>query len=625
MFSRKLRTRRTRHGFTGALAVAALVGLSSAASADAATFTVTNELDSGAGSLRQAIVDANTTGGRDEIVFSIPNLGNPNWRHVIPLASDLDPITEEVEIDGYTQPGSVEAVTGTPALIKIVIGAPQASNGLVLQADDSVVRGLVVRNAGTDVPDAAGVGIRVEGDRNRLEGNYVGLDGTSNNDFGWGNAGDGVEILGNDNVVGGSGPEHANVITANGKLTSTEADGVSIDGDGNEVRGNVIGTNPETDNDQIGNSDTGVRIAGDDNSIDANVISGNKTAIEVDRGSGNDVLGNLVGTDATGTVALGNGSGVVLHGSGNRVGDSGAEEANTIASTLTAPGIEVRSHDNVIEGNRVGTDVTGALAMPNQGGGILVTGDRNWIGGEFDGQANLVSGNADYGIRLAGRSFDRPDRSTSADDNVVVGNLVGTDVSGSGPLGNEAEGIGVALGNDNTIGAAAAPNVVAFNGEDGVRIESGARNSSVGNSIFENGGLGINLGVDGVTVNDKLDRDTGANGLLNFPRIDSATTTDGETEITWRIDSGQPNTPLRIDFYANDACDPTQHGEAQRLIHSTTVTTNAQGYVSAVTPVGTDETGQQVTATASTYSSVGWPLNDMDTSELSACRAVSAP
>ena len=173
-----------------------------AAPAQAVNYVVQNKNDAGAGSLRDAINQANATAGVvDEIHFNIPG-GGPNL-HVIHLASDLPTvIDDQLDIRGYSQPGAVKAVAGTPAVMKIVLDASQVANGLVVEADDTLIRGLVVHTAGSVAGD--GVGLRVVGNGNQLEGNYVGLDGFHNDTFTHGNLGDGVQIEGDDNMVGGN-------------------------------------------------------------------------------------------------------------------------------------------------------------------------------------------------------------------------------------------------------------------------------------------------------------------------------------------------------------------------------------------------------------------------------------
>ena len=124
------------------------------------SFVVTNTNDSGAGSLRQAILDANAAAGAETITFAIPGSG----RHTITVASALPAITENTTIDGTSQSGFI----GTP-LIELTGGSSFA--GLALTGHDAVVRSLSIygfQNA-----------VEISGSGNRLVGSYVGLDGTA--------------------------------------------------------------------------------------------------------------------------------------------------------------------------------------------------------------------------------------------------------------------------------------------------------------------------------------------------------------------------------------------------------------------------------------------------------------
>jgi hypothetical protein len=612
-------TKRTPHRrrLAGVVAVTVLTGLGAASSAQAAVFTVQNTADAGANSLRDAITQANAAAGADEIHFNIPGAGAN--RHVIHLASDLPAVTDEIDIRGYSQPGAVKALAGVPALIKIVIDAGQVNNGLVLQTDDSLVRGLVIHTASGAAPD--GDGLRVDGDRNEIEGNYFGLDGTNNNNFLFGNDGDGLQITGDDNVVGGTAAEDRNVIAANGKIAGTSADGVSITGDRNTVKGNAIGTDPLMTTGQIGNSEAGVRLNGDDNKVGgassgaANVISGNSIGVHVESGTGNELKGNLIGTDSTGTVALGNSEGVVVDAPETLVGDALAGAGNTVAGSPAGPGLRVSSAGNTVQGNKIGTNAAGTGALANLGG-MRVTGSNNVIGGVAANAGNLVSGNLFYGMTL-----DAP-----AAGNRVQGNLVGTDAAGVVALPNAGDGIRVIGGNDNTIGGLlpGVGNVVAFNDGNGVEVDSGTGNTVTRNSISDNLGLGIDLGGDDLpTANDAADADSGANGLVNFPEVDAATTAGGVTTVDWRLDDALPLVRFRIDFYANDVCDGSGHGEGKTFLGSAFATTNGAGDVGATTTMFTSAAvGQQVVATA-TVAPLVLPPDPQDTSEFSACRQVT--
>lgn len=172
----------------------------------------------------------------------------------------------------------------------------------------------------------------------------------------------------------------------------------------------------------------------------------------------------------------------------------------------------------------------------NGAGVIIDDGEGNVIGGDTLAARNLISGNDDTGIFL----------SLTADGNTIQGNLIGTNRDGTAGLGNRT-GIHVVGGSDNAIGGnGAARNTIAFNRFYGIQVQEvsaespGLRNRIVSNSIYNNDGLGIQLGAEavagGVTPNDLRDGDTGPNALQNFPVISSAVISKGSTT------SGDPST-----------------------------------------------------------------------------------
>lgn len=480
------------------LALSALI-LGRAEPASAATFTVINTNDAGPGSLRQAILDANGNPGADTITFNIPGAGP----HSIQPTSALPPVTDPVIIDGYTQTGASPNTNGpglgSNAVLMIELdgtnGGSGRLHGLQINAAGSTLRGLVINRFSGN-----GVMICCSGATgNLVQGNFLGTDVTGSVDLG--NLVDGVQIRGAaNNTIGGITAEARNVIS------------------GNDVRG--------------------ISIQG---SVDT---------------TGNLVLGNFIGTDITGTVAVGNSQeGVVLRGT----------PGNTIGGTL--PGAR-----NLISGNR---------------GGVLIK--------------NIPS----LGV-------------TGASQNLVEGNFIGTDVTGTANLGN---GIGVIIeeASDNTIGGtvSGAGNTIAFN-HLGVLVISGTGNAILRNSIFSNrisdvSGLGIGFERQNVTLNDVGDGDTGANNLQNFPVLSSAQS-NGGIVIKGTLNSTL-NTVFRLEFFANGACDPSGHGEGERFLGSTTVATDSSGNVGFTVgfPIS-GIVGQQITATATD------PGNS--TSEFSQCIVV---
>jgi hypothetical protein len=131
------------------------------------------------------------------------------------------------------------------------------------------------------------------------------------------------------------------------------------------------------------------------------------------------------------------------------------------------------------------------------------------------------------------------------------------------------------------------------------------------NSIFDNTGLGIDLGFSGVTANDAGDADSGANQLQNFPSLTNAAITTSNLIVQGTLNS-RPSTACRVDFYANVECDPTGNGEGKHWLGSTTVTTGADSNAAFNVNLPLPPEGQLITATATDPSG--------NTSEFCPCR-----
>ena len=214
--------------------------------------------------------------------------------------------------------------------------------------------------------------------------------------------------------------------------------------------------------------------------------------------------------------------GLILEG-----GSSGSTIRGLVINRFGGNEIRILQSDNShIECNFVGTDISGNSEPPAPDGnitGILVLGSIGvTIGGASASARNLVSGNGN-GIRMSG-----------GDETRVLGNFIGTDVSGTQPLGN-SRGIEIFNSDNCTIGGTGSGegNIIAFNDRfNGVEVRDPSSGNSInnailGNKIFANTRLGIDLNNDGVTANDASDADTGPNNLQNFPVITSATLDSG--------------------------------------------------------------------------------------------------
>ena len=533
------------------LLVLLVVLILSGFNAEAATYIVSNKNDSGAGSLRQAITDANDNPGRDIITFSITGATPYN----IILASELPVVTEAVFIDGTTQPGYVDGplvgVTGLNAgnvngftlqaneceVRALAINRFQA-NGIQINGDSNVVAGCYIGTslAGTaKLPNGAagvtivnGVGNRIGGtnigDRNLLsgngtglyivglaatnnvvQGNFIGLDASGASDLG--NSQNGILLSAPYNTIGGVTPAERNVIAANGQSGIYLND---LGAFGNRVLGNYIGTRADGAA-TLENAEDGVTIfrarenfIGGAETGAGNVISGNQKRGVFLNGigaTGNRVEGNFIGTDASGRADVGNAdTGVgILAASRNFIGGTNALARNIISGNdKSGVSIDSNSVANVVSGNFIGLDATGTNALPNSFSGVSVlAGASNVIGGARAGAGNVISGNTQNGVILAGGT-----------GTAVLGNLIGTDVSGRLGRGNVLSGVRIECAG-NSIGGESARNVISGNANSGVFIFGVAASNNVVAGNF--------IGPD-ITGMARIGNGIAGIGITNAPR-----------------------------------------------------------------------------------------------------------
>jgi hypothetical protein len=294
----------------GLLAAALLVAASlmlTAKPAHADTFTVTNTNDSGNGSLRKAIEDANARSGADNINFNISGSG---VKTILP-ASQLPTITDPVVINGYSQPGSRPNSRATGAIDAVVLvelsGLNQvAADGLVIDAPNVVVRGLAINLFRDD-----GIQTRDGAQGARIEGNFIGTDASGTVDRG--NSFQGVEIFdGEKHIIGGTTPDKRNIISGNNK------EGIALFAfagqGGHKVQGNLIGTSKDGTS-PLGNSLEGIEINSSNNTVGgavlgaANVIAFHgQEGVEVNGApnTGNRILNNSIFSNGEEGIDLGN-------------------------------------------------------------------------------------------------------------------------------------------------------------------------------------------------------------------------------------------------------------------------------------------------------------------------------
>ncbi len=241
---------------------------------------------------------------------------------------------------------------------------------------------------------------------------------------------------------------------------------------------------------------------------------------------------------------------------------------------------------NKILGNFIGTDSTGTQAVGNNTGISLSSSSDNLVGGKNPAARNLVSANATTGVSIFGLTGE------PANENRILGNLIGTTSTGSGDLGNGFGGNG---GNgiringqdgttmDNAVGGTepGTANVVAHSTYIGVNILKGTGNTVLGNSIYGSRIQGINTDNEGVAPNDDDDIDVGANNRQNYPVItDADSAVFANTDIQGTL-SSTPNTTYRIEFFSSPASDEANHAndleEGRQFLGATSVTTNGAG------------------------------------------------
>jgi len=483
---------------------------------NALTVDVINTNDSGTGSLRHAIIDANGHPGRDTLIFRIPGTGPFLIAPITPLPAITDPVV----IDGYNQAGARPNTlpNGDNAVLKIELNgasAPAGSDGLLINANGSTVEGLAINRFGGDGVAITGSGAT----NNTVQGNFIGTDVSGV--VALGSSGSGLSIFSSNNTIGGLSPAARNLISGNG------LDGVDLTNaaaTGNLVEGNFIGTDA-TGADKLGNARLGVAVtsvvnsgspSGSDNTIGGtavgagNVISGNGRFGVVVFGpyggaTGNVVQGNFIGTDSSGEHSLGNVDGVVLSSAAsNTVGGADVSARNVIAGSGRY-GVVIESQKstgNLVEGNLIGTDKSGVSALGNALDGVLIQlgASSNTVGGVASGAGNLISGNLGNGVQIT-------DAGTAG--NLVAGNRIGINADGNAPLPNQQDGVLIAASAiGNTVGAPAsgAGNLISGNLKNGVKMTgAGTTNNLVeGNFIgtSRSGTARLGNSADGILLDN---------------------------------------------------------------------------------------------------------------------------
>jgi len=507
------------------------------------TFTVTSTANAGAGTFRQALLDANANPGDDDIEFNIAGCpGSPPVCTIAPSAA-LPIVTGRVFVNGYLNGMGTPNTNPTSGGLNTVLGVEidLTNNGGCLDfRGGGGLRGVVVNRSPT-------VGVCVQGSPAfEIDGCFIGTNAAGTAALG---NDTGILLISDDNVVGGNTPANRNLIS-----------------------GNTTGV-------QVG---TGVAQA------------------PPNTGRRNIVAGNLIGTNGAGTAALpGQTTGVVVQmdsssfsGHTTTIGGPIASFRNVISGhaqdgILISGGSLLGPGQNVVLGNYIGTDVTGAVAIPNSTGvGIGAFNGGNTIGSDDVSRGNLISGNDVRGVGIG------------TPDNLVRFNRIGTDAAGTAPLPNGI-GVQIEIADNNDV----VTNTIAFNANAGVLIGA-VDDTTVGdtideNSIHTNGARGIDLiGA--------------ANGAQAAPAITSAAIAGPTLTVSGTLTSA-PSASFLVQIFSNAACDASGFGEGQTFLGETTVTTNGGGSGSFGPLALTIPGGQPVITATATANANG------STSEFGAC------
>jgi CSLREA domain-containing protein len=393
-----------------------------------------------------------------------------------------------------------------------------------------------------------------------------------------------------------------------------------------------------------------LRLLASNSVIRGLVINRSPGAAIVVTEANNIIVGNFIGTNPAGTVALGNLSDGIFvanlfqptPNTNTRIGGPNSADRNLISGNgyngepfnqrngITADQV----HGTIIQNNYIGTDRSGAVAIPNAQAGVgLYRGQGHLVDGNIiSGHSNpdLVIGRYANGIQFL------EDLGGSNNGVAIKNNLIGLTADGSGQLPNGGRGISVMVDSgfatatiaNNTVAnsghegiyvfgsvaGSAEGNTVRNNGSDGVSIAGDAAIELSGNAISGNGGEGIDLGADGITFNHAGFL-SGPNSYQNYPLIEVATVSAGNVRVAGSLASADGT--YRIEFFANDSCDPAFFGEGQTYIGGVNVTTSGGSGSFDTVVTGAVTEGQGLSATA-TRRATG------ETSEFSYCRPVSS-
>ncbi len=540
-----------------------------------ATFTVDSTADdsdqaagdgvcatgSGVCTLRAAIEEANAFAGKENIHFNIPmsDAGCDASTQVCTIQPEASyRVYEAVNIDGYTQQGAfantLTTDQGLNTQVKLVVhGNGPATSSSVFDFRDhrgSSLKGMAVTKTWTDRASYGAVLSVYRQDDSMQPGHqFSGL------------------LIGTD--------EQGLVTVGNSDRS------IIVQGAASDVQ--IGGTEP----------------------ADRNLMMTARDGIHIRHGSGHRIAGNIIGLDIDGINSVGMTQSMIGLGDLSRTQIGGVEPGsrNILSGSQTAWAMTLaNTSELLIQSNAIGVTPQEQAIETSTRGIYLLDSSSNTV------KSNVISTKTYTGISI--NSWQG-----QANDNIVQGNYIGVNSAGDDLSAGEY-GISV-KGLNNTIGGASNINdgntIANYRGGVGLFSVDASQglfstgNRILGNSIYNNRAIGIDLDIYSVAANDDLDVDAGNNGLQNFPVIDDVSS----QSISGTLHS-EANIEYRIEFFENSACSPSEQGQGQQYLGFTTVTTDNDGNANF-------NHGRQSLAAGVFVSATATNLTTGNTSEFSIC------
>ena len=482
---------------------------------------------------------------------------------------------------------------------------------------------------------ASGIGISGAGTSGNLVlGNYIGVNVAGTAAIGNGFASTvnnsyfpGVDIYGGaqSNVIGGTATGTPNVISGNA------GGGVDISGTGtneNLVEGNAIGTNT-AGTAALGNGIAnptayylfaGVQLFG---GAQSNVIGGTVAAAKnIISGNGsqgvnignlgtsfNLVEGNFIGTNRAGTAALANGYsgiGIFNSASSNTIGGTATGSLNLISGN-TDQGIAIGAPDsgqtvgptqNIVEGNYIGVNLAGTAALPNGTAGVdlLNASQSNIIGGSGTAARNVISGNGYQDVAIS---------DPGSTGNMVLGNYIGLDKSGTTAIANNNSGLGLFNGaQSNVIGGvvAGARNYISGHASYGLFIENAGTNLNVveGNTIGLNASsAAVANGAEGIAIFDQAQSNMIGGTAAGAGNIVSGNTDEGVALYNYTSPTSVIDNSISENSIYGNSAGIYLYNNANNNQAAPTLSSAIAG--TSTNPSGTDVTGTLTSAVNTKY------------------------